>query len=382
MPLFLVLYFSIYGILHLYALRKATVSLNMSKKTTRLLGLIMLMMILAPILARVAERAGLSTGLSELAYIAFSWMGLLFIFVSVSAVIDLARLFSFVFLKLCKKRSSRRRLAGPIFFYLSLGLTLTLYGYGLFEATNLKQEHIVIESPKIPAAIGKIRIAQISDVHLGLFIRKQQLLKILNLITKAKPDLMVSTGDLIDGQPNDLRQETELLASFKPPLGKIAVTGNHEFYAGLEHSLKFTTAAGFTILQQRAKTFAHLNVVGIDDSAVSSFHKLPSLNEAELLAALPDNKFTLLLKHRPTINPASIGLFDLQLSGHTHKGQIFPFNLITWFLYPYPAGELTKLARGSLYVSRGTATWGPPIRIFAPPEITIIDLVHGNSADL
>lgn len=378
MTVFLVFYFSVYGLLHYYALRKVKSSRAIGNKTARLLGLFMLLMISAPILVRVAERAGVTVGLHLLAYIAFSWMGLLFLFVSISAIIDLMRLLYCIFTKVFNNTSTSPSAEPVLFFYLSVALTLALYGYGLFEAAGLREEYVVVKSPKIQAEVERIRIVQISDVHLGLFIRERQVEKILDRVVTAEPDLLVSTGDLVDGQHNDLHQEAELFASFDPPLGKIAVTGNHEFYAGLEHSLNFTRSTGFTILQQQAKTFAHLTVAGVDDQAAASFHDLPCISEAELLAALPEEKFILLLKHRPDVNPDSIGLFDLQLSGHTHKGQIFPFNLITWIFYPYPAGQLTKLSRGYLYLSRGTATWGPPIRILAPPEITVIDLVHGS----
>jgi hypothetical protein len=101
--------------------------------------------------------------------------------------------------------------------------------------------------------------------------------------------------------------------------------------------------------------------------------------EHDVLSAQPRENFTVLLKHRPDIDPESLGLFDLQLSGHTHKGQIFPFNLLTWFFYRQRAGQLTRLDSGLLYLSPGTGTWGPPIRFLAPPEVTIIDLVHGNT---
>ncbi|MHB8989875.1 MAG: metallophosphoesterase, partial [Desulfobulbia bacterium] len=115
--------------------------------------------------------------------------------------------------------------------------------------------------------------------------------------------------------------------------------------------------------------------VGVDDPTVTLFDKKTAKPEGNLLSAQPRENFTILLKHRPDLDPASLGLFDLQLSGHTHKGQIFPFNLLTWFLYPHEAGQLTRLTSGFLYPSPGTGTWGPPIRFLAPPEVTIIDLV-------
>ena len=138
----------------------------MGKKRARFLGLFMLLMILAPVLVLIVERAGITSGLHLLAYIAFSWMGLLFIFVSISVTGDLIKLFGFVFAKLFNNRSTRQPIASALFFYLSLVLTLALYGYGLFEASRLRVEHVVFKSAKIPAEIERIRVVQISDVHL------------------------------------------------------------------------------------------------------------------------------------------------------------------------------------------------------------------------
>ena len=94
-----------------------------------------------------------------------------------------------------------------------------------------------------------------------------------------------------------------------------------------------------------------------------------------MLKAPPD-RFTLLLKHRPAVDPDSLGLFDLQLSGHVHKGQIFPFNMLTYLFYPVRTGFTLYSLNTALYVSRGTGTWGPPIRFLAPPEVTVIELIH------
>jgi predicted MPP superfamily phosphohydrolase len=101
------------------------------------------------------------------------------------------------------------------------------------------------------------------------------------------------------------------------------------------------------------------------------------VSETELLSKLPREKFTILLKHRPLVDREALGLFDLQLSGHTHKGQIFPFNLVTMLYYPTHAGFLRLEGDASLYISRGSGTWGPPIRFLSPPEVTIIDLLSG-----
>jgi predicted MPP superfamily phosphohydrolase len=99
------------------------------------------------------------------------------------------------------------------------------------------------------------------------------------------------------------------------------------------------------------------------------------------LLKVPSDRFTLLLKHRPAVDRNSLGLFDLQLSGHVHKGQIFPFNLLTYLFYPVRTGYALYPRNSALYVSRGTGTWGPPIRFLAPPEVTVIELIHSAKGE-
>ena len=119
-----------------------------------------------------------------------------------------------------------------------------------------------------------------------------------------------------------------------------------------------------------------INFAGAYDPAGRSYGLEGWISERELLQGLSHEAFTLFLKHRPVVDQGAIGLFDLQLSGHVHKGQIFPFNLITWLFYPVRVGKMVPENGSHLYVSRGSGTWGPPIRFLAPPEITVIELVH------
>jgi len=168
---------------------------------------------------------------------------------------------------------------------------------------------------------------------------------------------------------------SRLLKEINPPMGKFAVTGNHEYYAGLEQSLKFTEDSGFKILRNEALLINNdLLIAGVDDLQIQKVNHSQNLQEDKLFHSENKGKFVLLLKHRPFVEKNSIGLFDLQLSGHVHKGQIFPFSLLTKFYYSVHAG-FKKLADSSyLYVSRGSGTWGPPIRFLSKPEVTIIDI--------
>ncbi|MDL2123419.1 MAG: hypothetical protein LWX51_10110 [Deltaproteobacteria bacterium] len=152
-------------------------------------------------------------------------------------------------------------------------------------------------------------------------------------------------------------------------------TGNHEAYAGVDKGLLFTKQAGFKMLSyEGVKAGGIINIVGVDDPAVSIRLKINPPAEEAVLQHYPKKEFTLLLKHRPKVIPASVQWFDLQLSGHTHGGQIFPFNLVTRLVYPAKTG-LSQVGHETwLYVNRGIGTWGPPIRFLVPPELTVIEL--------
>jgi uncharacterized protein len=374
---FLLIYLTIYSLAHAYAFHKIKMAFPLGRRGHIGIILFMAVMIAAPLVVRLAEQRGFEVGARVLSYAGYTWMGLLFLFVVLTSVVAIIR---WTILKATTK--ARQQPAGVWItprrlMTIQIFLVLALYGYGLFEAADIRLEQVEISNPKIPASPGRIRIVQISDVHLGLIVREGRLKRILAKIQEAHPDILVSTGDLVDGQLNHLTEEATLLAALKPALGKFAITGNHEFYAGLQNALDFTRQSGFTMLRQQGISTGGINFVGVDDHALNARGKgAMQSRERDILLAQPTNSFTVLLKHRPDIAPESLGHFDLQLSGHTHKGQIFPFNLLTWLAYPQQAGHLTKLVSGFLYVCRGTGTWGPPIRLLAPPEITIIDLIH------
>lgn len=169
---------------------------------------------------------------------------------------------------------------------------------------------------------------------------------------------------------------TALLRDIRPRLGKFAITGNHEFYAGISEAIAFIQDAGFVMLRGEGLNVAGvINIAGVDDPAGSRYGLASEAAENIALSKLSGKYFTLLLKHQPVLNGAASGSFDLQLSGHTHGGQIFPFNLVTSRFFRYHRGYFNLPNHARLYVSRGTGTWGPPIRFLSPPEITVIDLV-------
>ncbi len=344
---------------------------------TASLAVFMAFMVFAPVIIRISERHGLELAARFLAYIGYTWMGLLFLFVSCMVVLDIYRLiFKFGSMILQSDFSGLVPSPGHAV-TISLVLCVIIVVYGMFEAVGIRMEHVKIKTHKIPEKIGRLKVVQISDVHLGLMVGEKRLKRILNQVQLANPDIFISTGDLVDGQTDDISGLKEMLEGIRTKYGKFAVTGNHEFYAGFSRARRFMKNAGFTVLRGEGVTVSGLlNIVGVDDTAARRYGLEMDVSESALLAQLPFEKFTLLLKHRPVVDKNALGLFDLQLSGHTHKGQIFPFNLITFLFYPVRTG-LNRLDKNAwLYVSRGSGTWGPPIRFMAPPEVTVIELVH------
>ena len=266
-----------------------------------------------------------------------------------------------------------------------MATSASLYAY--FEASRIRTEHIVIASSKLHSTISRIRIVQISDVHIGLLLQEKRLQRILKIVRDAGPDILVSTGDLVDGKLthddaiSGLNPLAALLASVPAPSGKFAVTGNHEVYAGLTQAIAFSRAAGFTILRNQSITLSNgITISGVDDPAATPKAITNPGTETALLNSGSHDSFRLLLKHRPNILSESDGHFDLQLSGHVHGGQIFPFNFLVRLTHPIPCGTTVTKTGSHIYVSRGAGTWGPPMRLFAPPEVAIIDVIPQQQA--
>lgn len=369
------MFFTVYGGMHLYAFVRARKAFAFGLRVGLPLVFFMAAMVLTPMIIRLVEKQGFETAARIFSYTGYLWMGFILLFCSAAAAIDLYLLIVYLSILLSRKDLSFLYLPASYSFMLPLLISLTAAGYGYFEAKDIRTERITIATSKLPASVGKVTIVQLSDLHIGLIIREDRLKAILSEVKKAQPDMLVSTGDLVDGQINKLNGLSDLFREINPQYGKFAVTGNHEFYAGLSQALDFTRNAGFTILRGKHAD-GPITVAGVDDPAVNEPGVTGKITEKELLSGLDNKKFILLLKHRPLVNKPSVGLFDLQLSGHTHKGQLFPFSLLARFYYPVAAGHAELSGNSHLYVNRGSGTWGPPIRLFSSPEITVIEIVN------
>lgn len=375
MNLFLFVFFLIYGTAHAYFL------LSLGRAFPHLAGWWpcalgwCLLMVVAPLLTRLLEQKGWTPEATIVAYLGYCWMGLLFIFISLAVVFDLVRLLRWLahFFVAVPGASC---MTPQAFFTICFGAAFLVACYGWFEARNLKVERHTVATSKLAKGSPPIRVVQISDLHIGLIIGPRQVQQLVRAIRSEKPDLLVATGDIVDGHISHVDGVSEMFRSLSPPLGMVAVFGNHEYYAGQGMSRRFLEQSGFRVLQDQTLLLGNnLALVGVDDPAAIRIRGTQIADEAKQLSAVPGDRFVLLLKHRPEVGQGSAGHFDLQLSGHVHKGQIFPFNLLTWLRFPVRAGMNQLAGGGQLYVNRGAGTWGPPIRFLAPPELTVIDLV-------
>jgi predicted MPP superfamily phosphohydrolase len=375
MIIFLLTFFSLYGGLHVYFYFKAVEAFHPDLGLRIILTVFLIFVLMAPIMVRLTERAGLEGAACLLSWIGYLWLGFLFIFFVSSLLIDIWNIIIPSATGMMRLAVSVPRIMPVHAFFCPLIVSLAINTYGFFEAKNIQTELLTIETSKLSRDMAPIRIVQISDVHIGMIVQGERLEHIMEAVRKARPDVLIASGDLVDGQIDSLNGAVDILKTVNPPLGKFAITGNHEFYAGLPKSLAFMRSAGFTVLQgSYAIVAGKLFISGVDDPTGERLGLSPRESVRELLLRQPMNSFKILLKHQPTVDQDTIGLFDLQLSGHTHRGQIFPFSLITKLFFYYHTGTFRLPDSSILHVSRGTGTWGPPVRFLAPPEITLITL--------
>ena len=363
MLIFLGIAILIYGSMHLYALSKMWLAFPHTTGLLIALALTGIAMTLSPLLVWFTGRQEWHGTTVIASWVTYTWMGLLLLFCLIALLFDIGYLAANLFSINWPLSNATSLLS------ISL-LALAMLGYGLLEARQLRVEKITLTTTKL--ASGKITIAQLSDMHLGAMLGDAYLDRIVAKLHELKPDIIVATGDIVDGQGDDLHALAQHFHALKPPKGAYAIIGNHEFYAWLDNSLHFLNNAGFTVLRGESVATGGIMLAGIDDPSAGAIAKDFSANTRKTLITAHQNTFIVLLKHQPRIDDDIP--FDLQLSGHIHGGQIFPIAFITRMVYGIDAG-LTQLTGGRLlYTSRGAGTWGPPIRIFAPPEITLITI--------
>jgi predicted MPP superfamily phosphohydrolase len=240
--------------------------------------------------------------------------------------------------------------------------------------------HVDVPIANLPPALNGFSIAQISDIHVGPTIRRNYVEGIVAAVNRLEADAIAITGDLVDGSVRELASHVEPLAQLRAKYGTFFVTGNHEYYSGERAWTRELRRLGMRVLMNEHVVVDHNNakliIAGVTDFSAHHFDPVNRSDPAAALADAPmDAGAKILLAHQPRSAPeAAAAGFDLQLSGHTHGGQFWPWNFFVRFQQPFTAG-LDRLGSLWIYTSRGTGYWGPPKRFGAPSEITRIRLV-------
>ncbi|MEV7522933.1 metallophosphoesterase [Streptomyces sp. NPDC091371] len=242
--------------------------------------------------------------------------------------------------------------------------------YGVLRGPSVRRVRVPLA--KLPRAAHGFRIAVVSDVHLGPILGRAHTQRIVDTVNRTQPDLIAIVGDLVDGDVDDLGPAAEPLRRLAARQGAYFVTGNHEYFSGARQWVDHVRELGLTPLENARRSLPYFDLAGVNDIAGESEGEGPDFK-----AALGDRdraRAAVLLAHQPVvIHDAVRHGVDLQLSGHTHGGQLWPGNYLAELANPTVAG-LERYGDTQLYVSRGAGAWGPPVRVGAPSDITVVEL--------
>jgi predicted MPP superfamily phosphohydrolase len=244
---------------------------------------------------------------------------------------------------------------------------------------------VTVTVPRLGPGLDGLKLVLLTDTHYGPIDRTGWSRRVAEVVNSLDADVVAHTGDIADGEVAERRGQTEPLADIKATLARVYVTGNHEYFSGAQRWVEYMASIGWEALHNRhvlvQRGGSTLVVAGVDDrtaagSGVPGHH---ADHEAALIGADPDLP-VLLLAHQPSqVGGAVAHGVDLQISGHTHGGQMWPFHYLVRLDQPTLAGLSRFSERTQLYTSRGTGFWGPPFRIFAPSEITVLTLSSSSA---
>ncbi|MGW7097630.1 metallophosphoesterase [Streptomyces sp. NPDC054874] len=251
------------------------------------------------------------------------------------------------------------------------GLATVGYGtYGVLRGPSVRR--ITVPLAKLPRSAHGFRIAVVSDIHIGPILGRAHTRRIVDTINATSPDLVAVVGDLVDGSVADLGSAAEPLAALRARHGSFFVTGNHEYFSGAEQWVDHVRELGLIPLENARVEIEGFDLAGVNDIAGETEGQGPDFGRA--LGDRDRGRAAVLLAHQPVvIHDAVEHGVDLQLSGHTHGGQLWPGNLLAELANPTVAG-LERYGDTQLFVSRGAGAWGPPVRVGAPSDITVVEL--------
>lgn len=371
---FLLVFFSI----NYYVFRRGRQALENYPKAKKYFGWGFWILPASLLLGRVLENWFINIVSATFIWVGSIWLGALTYFVLVCVIVDVGRVLIRVFhisspwlLFDGKRKFSLGVSIVVLVFLITLGGTVSVF----FPVTRT----IDITIPKKSLSNDQdIRMIVASDIHLGTLVGKVRFNKLKETIDTIQPDVVVFAGDIVDEDIGPVIKGDigDALMDIQPPLGFFGITGNHEYIGGVEASVAYLTSHGIQILRDQAVLVGDsFYLVGREDVSSDRMGGKTRKSLAELFADVPDNAPVVLLDHQPfdLRSVAEFGKVDLQISGHTHNGQLWPFNYIVKMIYEIAYGY-GKIGDTQFYVSNGYGTWGPPLRIGNRPEIVIMNI--------
>ena len=370
---------AVYGLLNYYVLRRGWRALaGTGAFRTVLLG-VMLAGAVSVVAGRLLERS--LPSLFADAVTAFGYEYLIFILYLflLTVLVDLIRLVDFV-VPFFPESWRSARTGGRLAFALVVGTVVIALTAGTVQALRFRTRIVPLSIAKPAGSLKTLRAVQISDVHVSPVLPASRLARIVDRVNALAPDIVFITGDLAsdDTPARELVRMSEFLTRLNPPLGVFACTGNHEYYGGLEKTCAAIRAGGVRILQDEAVLVADSFYVAGRKDPTSVPRGGARAPLSEILKGLDRSRPVILLDHQPVhLEEAAAAGIDLQLSGHTHNGQVFPINLINKGIYELNWGLLKK-GPTWIYVTSGAGTWGPPVRLGSTSEIVLFEISFGR----
>ena len=379
--LFFSVVFSIYGLMCFYIYRKGLAVLPPIAEIRWTYTVLFLIVVLAFLAGRMLERVSLSWFSSLLVWVGSFWFGaMVYLILSLLLWDGVHLLLSLApggGVRIVELLSIPRWAAGIGLLVLVGGVV----GWGYVNAMHPRIKEISIRMPKSIDGASSLRVVMASDIHLGTIISHERLKRIVNAINGLRPDVILLPGDILDEDLGPVVRHNlgELLCNLRATYGVYGATGNHEYIGGAEEACRYLEDHGIVMLRDSVVVLpVGVVVVGREDRSIGQFAGQSRKSLSQILEKVDRTRPIIVMDHQPSgLQEAALAGIDLQISGHTHNGQLWPFNYIADAVYECSWGYHKK-GQTQYYVSCGVGTWGPPVRVGNTPEIMVMTLSFGS----
>ena len=375
--IFFAIVLTIYGLVNFYIFIRGWQALPAGSSLRIYYLPLFLTLALSYIAGRFLERAWPSLVSEALVWIGSYWLAAMLYFFLILLLVDIVRLINLLLPVIPAVITDHDRQAKLIAVGVAIGIVAVTLLAGHFNAVHPRIRMLDLSVPKAAGRLKTVNIVLVSDIHLGTTVNRARFDRIVAKINELKPDLVLLAGDVVDEDlaPVVRENQGEAMRSITAPLGVFAITGNHEYYGGVEAACAYLQDHGVTMLRDTVVMIAEsFYLVGREDREAVRLTRRGRMSLEELMASVDRRYPVILLDHQPFhLDQAAANGVDIQFSGHTHHGQLWPLNFITDAVYEVSTGY-KRIGETQVYVSTGAGTWGPPVRTGNRPEIVNIRL--------